>query len=447
MRFASAFFAAAAGLLLVGCGGSDGGVNGRGEVSGVIMDETGTVVRDARVFYDGPGGATDDREVKSNSAGVYVLPNIPATDVVVRAEIRRNGVRYYGQNVARVNNGERTRSLNIAVFREDQIASLEGEVRDRQGFLVQGARIFLRPTTNDTLPSSATTVTGSDGAFSMGGLRANLSYRVQVNASGYNSDLDTITLAPGERRFINFVMPDGQIVNVPKPQNFFAVSWTSPREETVRSKGARSVDIMKSILQKRTPPKSFGPRLTAGGNRIEVDLFWDRIDSTALLGYGIYRGIDNGQLSNIDFFRDPQADSFYDLSDELVEGRTYRYGVTSLDTLYDPDTGEGESEVSDLDSVVPLGDLTLGNVTASANPTFRWEPAFGATKYSVYLFDEYPTIGVTSRYNNSTSPVTGTQFTYPGAALTSGRTYFYIVLGESDAGDKSVSRVGSFTVQ
>jgi len=47
----------------------------------------------------------------------------------------------------------------------------------------------------------------------------------------------------------------------------------------------------------------------------------------------------------------------------------------------------------------------------------------------VYLFDEYPGIGVDPIWDNSASPVGGTQLTYTGPNLQSGRRYYYVILG------------------
>ncbi|AIE85244.1 carboxypeptidase-like regulatory domain-containing protein [Fimbriimonas ginsengisoli] len=447
MKFAHAILAAGVMLLLGGCGGSGGsGTNGRGEVSGVVFDEGGFVVRDAHVYFD--ASASDKRNTQSNSGGVYLLTDMPTRTVTIRAERTKDGVRYFGQNVAQINSGERTKDVNIAMFREDQLAAIEGEVRDRQGRLVRGVHLFLRPVANDTLLTSAVGITDGDGHFDIGALRSNLTYRIQANGLGYNSDFDSITLTAGEKRFLNIVLPDAQVTNVPKPAGLTVTAYTTPRDASnrsnVRQQGA--MEAMKQILRPQRA-KSV-KRLTANGNPIEVDLFWPRYEdtntSTALLGFGVYRGIGNGALQNTDFLRDPQAGYFADLDNSLVELTTYSYAITALDTLFDG--SNGESDFSNVVSVRPLGDLLLGTVNAGPQPTFHWTAAPGATGYFVYIFDEYPTLGVAERFVNGTA-IAGTQFTYNGPALGSGRTFYYILVGQnSDGSAITISPVGQFTV-
>lgn len=416
-------------------------------MSGVVFDQEGFVVRGARVYYVGTGNT--NRETVTTTAGTYTLNDIPALDVTVRAELTKNGVRYYGQNLASVVGGDRAKNVNIAMYPENQIATLRGQVRDRRGSLLRGIRVFLRPVDDpttpddDTLLTSAVGITDSSGTFNIGGLLGGQTYRVQINGLEYNSDFDTITLNPLETRTVNYNVPDGQIVNVPAPSNLGITAYTAPM--TVRS-DARLSGAVEMIKQRLRPQRTKSTtRTTVRGNPIEVDLFWDDIDNTALLGFGIYRGAGNNALRNVGFLRDPQAVFFADNDDALVEDVSYTYGVTSLDTLYNGE--EGESELSDTATATPLGDLLLGSPTSAANPTFRWTSVPRATRYSVFLFTEYPSIGVTEVYSNYENPVNANQFTYNGPALTSGRTYYYFVTAETaDLTAVSISQVGQVTI-
>lgn len=430
-------------LALAGCGGS-GGVTERGEVSGVIFDADGTVVRDARVYYD------SGRETRSNVGGVYVLNDMPAKDLVVKAEIVKNGVTFRGQNVARVSNGERTKDVNIALYRSDQIATVEGTIRDRQGRLLSGMRVFMRPA-DDSILTSSTAITNNDGYFRIGGLGANISYRVQANGLGYNSDFDTISLNPGETRYVEFTAPDQPGDGVYPPENLSAYAYTTPASVRGSSLQSNAMEAMKQILNPKRTSKP-GTRLTSNGNRVEVDLFWDRPSTsdelTALLGYAIYRGTNSSNLTNTDFLRDPQARFFSDLDDSLIEQVNYTYAMTALDTLYDG--SEGESGRSNTATVRPLGDMRLGNVNNSSRPTFTWSNAPGAASYVVYIFDNYPSIYETERYLSA--PITGNTFNYNDVPLGSGRTFYYVIVAMNTSNFNtataySISPVGQFTVR
>ena len=85
-------------------------------------------------------------------------------------------------------------------------------------------------------------------------------------------------------------------------------------------------------------------------------------------------------------------------------------------------------------------------MTASNLPTFNWQPAIGATSYALFLFDQYPDIGVQDIWDNANHHSVGTSFTYNGPALTGGKTYYFILVGFDSAGDQSLSSVGQFAV-
>ena len=203
---------------------------------------------------------------------------------------------------------------------------------------------------------------------------------------------------------------------------------------------------MELIKRKLTPRRAtITNRLTPAGNQVEVDLFWTPIVNTALLGYGIYRGPDAGHLVNTDFLRDPQAQYYGDVDDMLVPQVSYSYGITSLDTLYDG--RQGESSLSNVASVTPIGDILGTSVATGASPTVTWQPASGATNYIVYLFSQYPSIGVADIFDNSSNPTASTSLTFNSTTFTSGQTYYAIVVGENAADTAfAVGPVTSFRI-
>ncbi len=422
---------------LSGCGGD--GADTFGEVSGNVFDAEGNPVRDARVTVEGG-------ETQTNSFGSYRIDRAGSGDVTVRAEVRQGNVRYFGQNVASVFEGERAKSVNITVYPESQLATLRGATLDRQGFRLTGVRVFVRPIGSNVL-SSAQTVSDEDGNFQIERLRGDTDYEILSNAPGYGDDRDTFRLDDGETRDLSITLGNPVDTAFQPPANLIVTAWTSPAEVTRDRKQASALEAMKQLLD----PKRAGRKVirksdrdTVQGNPIEVELVWDRPNGDSLLGFGIYRA-DNGaqQLRNVDFLRDPLAEIYVDSSREILEGRPYDFGVTTLNTLY-PDTEESESVLSSVERVTPLGDLEALSVTGSP-PTFRWTAASGATQYSLFLFSEYPRIGVPSVFDNDATPVTATSYTYNGPNLVSGRTYYYILLGtNNDRSARTLSRVESF---
>jgi hypothetical protein len=438
-----AVLAAAALLFIAGCGGGGGNVRTFGEISGIVFDEEGNPVRDANVYVDRSGQET--RRVRSNSNGSYVLTDVAEGDVIVRVEAFQGNVRYFGSNVARVFRGERTMNHNLTVYREDRLGTLEGFVFDRNGYALSGARVFAKQSGGGTTFTSSYGISDREGRYRITALRSGLTYDVQANALDYASDWDQFMLNPGQTRRMDFTLPvTGQITLNP-PQNVFATAWTSPMP-TRDAAFADAKENMKRIVLPKYKPQAV-TRVTTGGNLIEVNVLWDPFFHSNLLGFGLYRAEGSGQLRDIYFLRDPLAELFADTDHDLREGRTYTYRVSTLSTSYDPDRNQGESALSNAAYATPLGDLRLNTPISDDRPTFRWQQAFGADGYVVYLFDRYPSVGVNPLWNNNDNPAFGTQFTYDGPRLAAGRQYWYIVMGYSEAGHYTMSPVDTFTVR
>jgi len=439
--------------VLVGCGGGGGGGNnnfvGFGDVSGVIYDASGNLVRNAQVYYAGGPGST--LQTVSNSNGAYILKGIPAFENdLIQCQITSGGVSYYGQNLANVQNGQRTATLNIAMYPASQEASIHGTVSDSLGNLLAGAKIYAIPASGKLL-TSAYGLTDNTGHYAVGGLLAGVAYNIQVNGLGYNSATDTQTLNTGEDRLLTYTINAAATSTLQPPTGVKATAFTSPGEATSTPRLRNAMEAVKNLVNPSRrlmrPMVHKGkkrPTTLDGTSPIEVDVFWTPINNVSLLGFGIYRTTGGVPLTNIDFLSDPQASVYEDMDAALTSGTTYTYGTTTISTGFNSTTGE--STMSNTATVTPLGPLALGSVTASAQPTFTWSPATGAANYSILLFSTYPDIGVTDIFDNLSSPVSGTSYTYTGTALTSGQTYYYIVIGFSATGDQSISTVGQFAV-
>jgi hypothetical protein len=430
------FIAAAALLALVGCGGGGSDFNSvKGEVSGLVTDINGDVVRGARVYVDnGP-------ETFSNSSGAYVLKGVQGEQRTIRARIIQNGIEYYGEQFVRVFDAERSQSVNITVVRNSQRAAIHGRVVDRDGFLVSGARVFAIA---GTLHSTQA-VTNSDGEYTIDTLLGGTNYQVTASARGFNSDTDFINVAAGDDLDVLFTLSNPTNTNLPAPSNVDAVVWTSPKEDTRVVSSAAGIEAVKRMIDPRRPAHT-QTRDTAAGNYIETDIFWDLINSPALLGYGIYRRNSGAStFTAIDFYRDPLAEIYEDMDPQLHEFQTYDYAISAINTSYDELTGDGESPLSAVVSVTPIGDLLLGGVTGTTTPRFNWQGGSGATSYAVYVFADYPGIGASSIWNSFNSRSTGLFQDYGGPALQSGRRYYYVVVGFANSDvSRTISVVDDF---
>lgn len=424
------------GFLLAGCGGTS--TNTIGDITGFIQDTSGNPVRDANVYVTG-GPSTF-----SNSAGSYRLAGVPGDVRTVRATTNQDGVDYYGENVVQIFDGETSRSTNITMVRSNQRATLQGTVRDRNGNLVEGAHVFAAASTGGTVTvfSSSMVLTDSNGEFQITTLLGGQDYSVIASARGFNSDTDTVNISAGGSQNLDFTLKNATDPLLAPPSNVHAVAWTTPFVATTRSASQQAgLEAIKQMIDPKR--KNFHhTRDTSGGNFVEIDLDWNPMSDPSLIGFNIYRASGNVSANNLnllDFYRDPQATLYEDLDPSFHENQTYTYGITSINTNA-PSTFNSESNLSTLQVVTTLNDMNL--LAPTFGPlTFHWQAVSGAASYQVYVFDRFPSIGVSSIWNASTA---STQLAYGGPALTSGHTYFYVVLGQvADGSARTLSDIDS----
>ncbi|MBX7132781.1 MAG: carboxypeptidase-like regulatory domain-containing protein [Fimbriimonadaceae bacterium] len=428
---------------LWGCGGSGSGGGGGGArtatIAGTVSDINGNPVRGAKV-------STRDGSTVTSTSGAYWLDRQRADNLDVKAEIVQNGVRYRGQNVAVTLQDLPTQSVNIVVAPENQLASIRGVVEDRDGARLAGASVFAYDT---GILSSQRTVTNANGEYELFGLVSGLNYTVVAGGREYRSDVDQVLLSDGERQTVNFTLGTPGNPQMEPPQNLSVTSWTSPRAAARAARDRDVLDNMKRIFDKpkATRKRMSASRLSTRGNFIEVDLEFDPIDSLELLGYGIYRARGNGPFTAIDFLREPLAGYYVDLDEFLRPDSDYTYAVTSLSVMYPDFPAQSESDFSNEATVLTLDDLV--GIGVNQDPVeFFWDGGSGAETYVVYLFDQFPGIGVESIWNNEENPVAGNNLAYSGPNLDFGRRYYYLVLGLADNNAaRTLSAVGEFIAE
>ena len=415
-----------------------------GEVSGNIIDLDGALVQNATVTCAG-------RTATSNTSGAYVINDLPEGTFRVRATSQPNndGITFSAETRIQVFPLERSKSVNLTLVRSDQQASIHGVVRDRFGFVLQGAKVFAFIESGGAQLSSIQDVTDSNGEYELHTMAAGFTYIVNGSARGFSSDRDSVVLKAGEDRRYDITVGDAADPLLAPPANLTAVAWTSPATSLRGIAAAPAYENLKRRFdpdraKRKGKAEGVGQR-TINGNNVEVDLSWDfpTTNLQYLLGYGVYRATSAlGTSVGIDFLRDPETNFYADLDDVLIEDQNYYDEITALNVRY-PDTFNSESDFSDRYGVQTLGDLFLDPVTQGPL-TFRWESGSGATSYFVYLFDEFPTIGVSEIWVNPVAAV-GTSQAYTGPALVSGRRYYYMVLGLANSDDsRTISDLGEF---
>jgi hypothetical protein len=429
-------------LALAGCGGGGAGTI-QGSVSGVVFDVNGNPVRGATVYT----GDQFNVSTVSGSGGSYVLTPVAGQVNTIHASLSTGGSQYVGQNVFQVFAGEQTKSVNITLVPTAGLATASGSVTDRGGRPLANVQVSAQAATWFT---ASMTLSASDGTYHLTQLVPGVSYTLLASGKNYNSDRTVTTFNNSENRSLNFVLNDPTNSTVATPTSLTATSYTSPANPSRSLSQDNAIENMKRILDptraKRKLPGA-KTRSTPNGNYTEIDLNWTGINDPALLGYGIYRAQgSNTPTASIDFLGDPQASFYADLDATLLVGNTYTYAISSLNSTYGS-SGGSASPLSNNASALILGDLFLSGTDVNA-VTFNWQAAPNATVYGVYLFDQYPDLGVSSIWNSDTATeqVTGTAKTYDGAGqLVSGHTYYFIVVGRNPAGNGvTFSPVGSF---
>lgn len=416
-------------VLVAGCGGEE--VSKTSVMSGTVLDIDNNPVRDAVV-------STRYGSTRTSAAGSFSLTAQANGAVEVTATATRNGVRFVGRSTAFNYKNESTQSVNIVVGDEDEAGTIRGNVRDRDGNALQDASVYAYNGAGASLRS----FTDSNGDFEFRDLVGGVTYRVLAGGQGYRSDSTQIALGIRDERTVDFVLDDPGLPNLVPPQNIFGITWVSPSDATRRPNG-NPYDAIKKLIDPR-----YGSRRSTvvsktravDGTLAEVDLQWDEQQFDDLLGYGIYRASSaNGILDGYDFLPEPLAAYYVDLGTRT--NSTYSYAVTTISAAYPDFPDETESDLSDRVVAETLGRLNLSNPTF--NPlTFRWQSGSGAESYSVYLFEEFPGIGVDPVWSSATR-VTGFSKVYDGPQLSAG-TYYYIVLGWANNDDsRTISQIGT----
>lgn len=430
-----------AALLLAGCGGGGGSAQ-KGEISGVVFDGDGKPVKGATVYVDAGG----HRETETDSAGTYVLRDVAAKDLIVRAQTPDGN--FLGQNLSRVFTNERDISVNITLYPSTSLARVVGQVTNASGRVQQGLRVFARPTDGSIL-SSASALTDADGFYEIDRLVQGVEYRIVANAPGRGEDSRLLTFATRETRQ-NLVLGTASNPDLAAPANLDAISYTSPGQDTFRSAGIsadQASKAMEAIKQQIDPKraarlaKKAATRDTSLGRPIEVDLFWDEYGIVDTYGFGIYRRALPSTVDTSTFLHDPLAAYYADGDGLLQPGVQYSYGITAISSSFDEGTGEGQSPLSTRITVTPLEDLLL---LPNVGQTVNWSTVAGAGKYKVYVYSSYPDVGVPTLETSSDLSGSATSYTI-AASLTPGRRYFYVVVASrSDNSANALSIVGSF---
>lgn len=450
MKSSRWYLYAFAGLVILGCGGSGGGLDLGEEppppttatVTGRVMDVQNRPIRDVLVE------ASTGEQTFTSSDGAFKLENVTVGEIDIQAEFVRDGVTWVGSTYALTFDEEQRSSTVIVMAPASQMGSIQGRVRDADGFLLANAPVYAY----NGAGTSVRAYTNASGFYQMDHLVGGTTYEVLSMNRGYRGDLVTAAVQAGSSRTIDFVLTNPATPALDPPQNVDAISWVSPR---IATRSADSKDPYEAIKRMFRPDRVKSARRSIVHRRndgkaiddflVETELFWDEQRFADHLGWGIYfAGSADGPLQGLEYFSDPLASVFYDQG--VSPNFTVSYGVTTLSSQYPDFPNLTESAMSQRVVVRTLNVLELANPTFGPL-TFRWLAGSNADEFVVYLFDGFPESDVLSIWNNEDNPTTGTFKTYDGPSLQAGRTYYYIVVGvSSNQKARTISQIGSFTL-
>ncbi len=416
--------------ILGGCGGQS--VSKTSTMTGTVLDINNQPVRDAKV-------STRFGNTRTSSAGTFSLPLQGTGAVEITADAVKNGIHYFGTSSAFNYQNEKTQSINIVVGIESELGDISGIVRDRTGNPLEGASVYAY----NGAGSSHRVFTDARGEYVFSNLVGGVTYDVLAGGQGYRSDTTQISLGTSDSRTANFVLDDPGIPNLIPPQNVDVTTWVSNSDATAKP-GVSSIELAKNLLGFRAKGKVSKSRVKATGTTlIEADIAWDEQRFPDLLGYGVYKAnSDIGSLGAYDFYPEPLAAYYVD--QDLRTNSTYSYALTTISAAYPQVPDQTESNLSTRVIADTLSQLNLSTPTVSPL-TFRWQSGSRADSFVVYLFDEFPSIDSQSIWNNSSNRATGNSVIYNGSGLTSGVTYYYIIIGfANNDSSRTISQIGSF---
>lgn len=443
--------------------GSNTGGAANASVIGKVVDTQGQGVPGVSLNVD-TGGVL----ATTLSQGGYRLDNLTGNVVhrITAAVTRPDNVTYSGSTQVLTQSNLLVSNANILLSRSDRQATVSGTVLDGNNNPVPNAEVFLAVPNNANY-SSLIAYTDRNGNYTITNIPTDLpsAAPITIAASAAGAQNQTFTLrglqvGGGYNQNFQLNGATGQAVNAP---NILSVSaFTQPSSaltgsaRTAHGVAATDASLYEHLRRLISPayaqfaarPRAAGRRLTAhvtGSYAIETDIAFDAASqSNSLLGYYVYRSVGTttprtGDTS-YDFLADPLASFYSDLTFAGEPGASGPYGQYNY-ALTAANTNNTQSGLSAVYSVVPLGPLTLVQPTPGQglanNVILTWNPVSGASRYYVFVYNQYPTADIAPIFSIPASPggtaLPGTVSTYalPGP-LQRGNTYYAVIAGAGD---------------
>ena len=488
-----------AAVLLAGCGGGGGngnldggGTTGTGTGSGTNGSGTGGVTLNASVIgkvTDTLGNGVPGATIVPDTGGVvattlaqggYRIDNISGNIIhKITAAVQQGGTSYSGSTQVFTESNALVSNANILLSPTAKQVTISGTVRDSNGNAVAAARVFLvlpNSTANNASTgnySSLIAFTDGNGAYTLTNVPSDLPSTtpaaISASASGFANGTATLgAFQAGGLYRQDFTLSAASTQNTVGAPTLVAVTTaTEPTDSqsgrllarTTAGAPASVYDQLRRLLSPayartagRTP--ATGHRRIAralGDYAIETDLdFTDPVQTGSILGYVVYRIVGTTAptqtKANIyDFLQDPLANYYADVTFSTFQSTTvvnvpYTFALSATNTTSDAANPSGvETTLSPAFTVTPLSLLSLTvpqpGQTYTNPATISWTSVSGAQRYYVFIYSQYPGVGISPSLSSPTSvanAIPATTSTYKLTTLTPGVDYYAVVVGAED---------------
>ena len=468
-RWAAALAATLSAISLAGCGGGGGGSShGGGSLDDSII--LGKVISADGNPAPGTQVAVEDAfpHTTSLAGGSFRLTQAPAGIETLLARATINGIHYSGSTQVLAIPHATTSNADIMLSRDDSQATVYGTVLDNGGHAINQARVFLANTNASSgNVSSLVAFTDHNGHFAIYDIPAGVAqYTLTASVLGYQNYTQTVTgLASGEQRTIATIHLNGssnQSVNTPTgvSAQAFTTPSASPQAQVLKAHSAQDIASAYEAIRRLASPRyatwvtsaPHSVRAAAhakssaafGDYAIETDVFFDESQRNSLSGFRIYSSEGSAAVTPYDFLQDPLANLYIDLDPGYLPNHTYNFAVSAVNT-----DGTETALSTPVSVVVPLQRIYLDRPAAFgqySNPIqVAWTTAAGTQYYSIFLYNQFPSIQATPIQSVRNLPATQTSYSF--AALPVG-SYWVVVAATADNGDEtSLTQITPFSVR
>jgi len=475
--------------LLAGCGGGGGngnnnigGTTGTGstgtgtagtgtspvllnaDVTGKVTDANGNGVPGVTIIPDTGGAA-----VISLGQGGYRLNGISGNTVHrITASVQNGGTQYTGSTEVLTQGGFLVSNANILLAPTGRQVTISGTVKNTSNppVALAGVRVFLTVPNGSASAvgqySSLVAFTDGNGVYTIPNVPSDKPTGggpVTIAAStpgAQNQSFALGTFQPGGSYGQDFALNPSTGVAVGAPSLAYVTTATEPTDSQsgrviqAHAAGGGAASVYDQLRRRLSPfyartadrTAATGRRLTAhaiGDYAIETDVAFDNPAQTgSVVGNTVYRTTGTilpieSQSDAYDFLQDPLANYYTDVTfstnqSTTVAGTQYNFALSATNT------DSAETPLSSVLSVTPLGTLTLSTPTPGqtfvGSATINWTPTTGALRYVVFIYNQYPTIGLSPTLVSATLPAGSSTYTTP--ILNGGQDYYAVVVGASD---------------